>query len=93
MATQTRQERRSANIARHEAANRQRADEAAIRKEERRSRHEHRVDAQRRGRAARLAQAQYERLLARDNVTDEDFDEVMAARDAASNDRAYINCR
>lgn len=93
MAVQTREERRSANIARHEDANHRRAAEALVRKEERRLRHEHRIDAQRRGRAARFAQAEYERLLARDNVTDDDFDEVMMARDAASNDRAYINCR
>jgi len=86
-------QRRSENIARHEAANRQSAADAVERKAARRVRHETHVDAQRRGRAARSLQRDYERLLARSNKTDADFDEVMMARDAADNERVYLDYR
>jgi len=82
---------KAANVARHQADNLKRAQDAADRKEVRRLRHVEHVESQRRGRAARQLEREYQRLLGRPVLSDEDGDEIMAARDAASNERAYIN--
>jgi hypothetical protein len=93
MTTQTRAAAKAANIARHEEANRRRAAEALARREERRDRHETHVDALIRGKSARLAERAYQRRAAQPILNDDDGDELMALRDAAANDRAYINYR
>lgn len=49
------------------------------------------VEALIRGRSARLAERAYQRRAAQPILSDADADELMAMRDAASNDREFVN--